>query len=358
MPALTAVSAGFAVDRPLTGHDVLLNLHVTPETARLGAVLAAGGARVRYVNSGRVSPSAQLAARIASHGGRILATFADLDASDAPLLVVEGNGRVFTALHGGEVPRELARVRGISLHTSGGGRRVDEFEERGEALRVPVVAVYRSELKGLLETGLGTSQSTASALLRGLGVPLAGRRVAVIGFGRVGEGIARFFRVLGARITVVEIRAEAALKAKLSGYRVATPAQALRTADMVITTVGAPSVLTAKLFEHARDGVIVGNVSDCPTEIDTTGCRPVGARAPAYAVWETPSGRRFTVLVDGVQVNHMLAGGNPAELMDLSFSLHALSLRWLVTTAPPPAVYAVPAELREHVAALCMGSGW
>jgi adenosylhomocysteinase len=361
MPGLESLKEEFARDKPLAGRGVLLHMHMTPETITLGEVLCSGGAQVAYIPSNRNPSAPAVVRRAEEHGGVVLEDVAQLDeitevARNANLtfLVVEGNGRIFMALHQ-DPPRPafFNLVCGISEHTSGGGRLVDSFDPA--QLLVPVVAVYRNPLKTVIETGLGTSQTVAAALLRGLGKPVAGRRVVVVGFGNVGRGVARILRTLGARVTVVEKREEGCLQAHLEGFHVAGLADALPTADLCVTTTGTKSVVTAGIMEGAKEGLVVANVSNQPHEIDLSGCQSAGSVDGNLVSWMTPSGRSFYVLGGGLQVNHVVEAGNPAELMDLSFSLHALCLCWLVEREPAPGVYPVPQDLMERVAALVLG---
>lgn len=355
MPGLAALASRFAVDRPLDGYDVLLNLHLSDETARLGETLACGGASVVYLNSGVIQPSAHTLRLIAARQGRVLGGLDDLPLAQRPMLVVEGNGRVFSAIHAdARPPPAMERIRAISVHTSGGGHKVDAFEAAGGRMRVPIVAVYRSALKAKLETGLGTAQSAAAALLRGLGAPVSGRRVAIVGFGNVGRGLARILRTLGARLSIVEARPEAALEAVLGGYAVLSLTAALPRAEIVVTTTGNSGVITAEALEHAREDQVLATLGDRPDEIDIAGCQREGQRSPHLAAWRTPGGRRFWLLGGGVQLNHVIGRGNPAELMDLSFSLHALSLAWLAATRLAPGVAPPPLALREEAARLCL----
>lgn len=355
MPGLASLAGRFARQRPLAGFTVLVNMHLSEETASLGEALARGGARLSYLNSGREPPTPRTARRLAAHGGQVLPALEALD-EPGPVLVVEGNGRVFTALHGETPPAEaLGRVVGISEHTSGGGRLVDAFEAGGGRASAPVVAVYRTPLKTTLETGLGTSQTAASALLRGLGAPVAGRRVAVVGYGHVGRGVARTLRTLGAQVVVVETRAEAELEAVLAGFAVAPLEQAVAESEIVITATGRSSLVAAPLLETARDSLVLATLGNRPDEIDTAGCAREGEASGGLAAWRTPGGRRFSVLGGGTQLNHAIGRGNPPELMDLSLSLHGLVLEWLATTRPPPGVQNPPPALVEAAARLCLG---
>lgn len=350
MPVLAALEDEFRDTRPLSGRTILLHLHLTRETAALGRVFVAGGATVRYWPSNKQPARAALVDEIRGHGEIIDEPGASAD--DRGVLVVEGSGRVFRAVHGPEPPRWAQRVAAISMHTSGGGTSVDAH--RAE-FRVPVVAVYRDALKADVETRFGTGQSVAAALLAGLDRPIAGLQIAIVGFGRVGRGVARTLRALGGRITVVDVDAEARLGAQLDGFRVQPLAVALASAHLCCTASGRPHAVDIAALERARSGVILANISDKRDEIDVRGAVLESQRAAA-ATWKTPGGVRFELLGGGVQVNHVLANGNPAELMDLSFGLHAQVIRWLAAEARPPGVHAVERSLREPVIARWMAA--
>ncbi len=387
MPALRRLEAEFRGHRPLRGWRVLLHMHLTDETAALGACLAAGGASVVYLPSNRNPSPEHVVAEVRSRGAHI-AQVAELDdlamASDDRFLVVEGNGRIFERVHSpGAASPFAARVAAISEHTSGGGRKVDAYyaavsqravdaggdvagdiavDAAGEGVnriggfKVPVVAVYRDALKGALETGLGTSQSTMAALLRGFHAPVAGRQVLIVGYGNVGTGLARSLAALGARVMVNDIRDERCLMARLAGHQVVTLAQGLGCAEVCLTTTGASSVINDRVLADCRDGIWLANVSNMPSEIDTEGCRHIASEEPARSLWQTTSGKQFVLLGDGLQVNHVVGTGNPASLMDISFALHALVLRWLAEEPRSVGLLPVPQGIRDQVASLVLES--
>jgi adenosylhomocysteinase len=60
--------------------------------------------------------------------------------------------------------------------------------------------------------------------------------------------------------------------------------------------------------------------------------------------------RRVNVLVDGALVNIAGLDGNPIEIMDLSFSVQALSIHALASGAFPVGVNRFPDELDELIA--------
>jgi adenosylhomocysteinase len=61
-------------------------------------------------------------------------------------------------------------------------------------------------------------------------------------------------------------------------------------------------------------------------------------------------GRRVHVLVDGALVNIAGLDGNPIEIMDLSFSVQALSIHHLAAGGAPAGVNRFPDELDDLIA--------
>ncbi len=358
MPVLMTLSAEFVRTRPFDDIGVLLHMHMTPETVELGRAFAVGGAQVAYLPSNLQPAALDVQRDAASHGSVFesseqLARLTEHERPASEFYVVEGNGRFAAAIHDLSLDQPfLAAVKGVSEHTSGGGCIVDALDPA--FVRVPIVAVYRCALKRDLETGWGTAQSVTAALLRGLGRPIAGRRVGIIGFGAVGQGIARMLRTMGGHVAVADRRKEALLVACLQGFRVGSVRDVLATSDVCLTATGSERVLTADNLVGVKEGFVLANVSNKPNEIDLTGCLRVGERSRHLVEWRTPGGARFFVLGGGLQVNHVVGDGNPAELMDISFALHAVAIRWLVEERPRPGVYPVPDGHREEVAGLAL----
>jgi adenosylhomocysteinase len=352
MPILAAIRRDLKDKRSFAGWGVLLNLHLTPETLELGRTLHEGGARVLFMPANR-NPAPPEIERRAGAVGEVLSSseaIAALRSEPVGTLVIEGNGRIFSRLQeGGNLPPVLAAVHGLSMHTSSGGRKVDATDP--ESLRVAVVAVYRDRLKTELETGLGSSQSTAAAVLSALRRPIAGRSALVVGFGGVGRGIARTLRALGARVRVAEIGPEARLTAHLEGFPQVELPEGLAGVDLCLTATGLAGVIGPAALALARDGLTLATVGDCPEEIDVSGCEPCGGGALS-ATFRTPGGAVVRLLAGGIQVNHVLARGNPCELIDLSFGLHVLCLRWLVEARPAPGLFLPPRNARDWVASL------
>jgi len=74
--------------------------------------------------------------------------------------------------------------------------------------------------------------------------------------------------------------------------------------------------------------------------------------------YKTPSGAWLYLIGDGNIVNIACADGHPAEIMDTSFALQALSARYLVEFQEElfPGVYAVPDDIDQQVARMKLAS--
>jgi len=80
--------------------------------------------------------------------------------------------------------------------------------------------------------------------------------------------------------------------------------------------------------------------------VEEEGVRP-GVRAYRFA-----DGRAVYLLGEGELVNLSVADGHPAEIMDISFALQALSLEHLAKDGRglPPRVHKVPEEIERSIA--------
>jgi adenosylhomocysteinase len=189
------------------------------------------------------------------------------------------------------------------------------------------------------------------AVLDATGLHLAGARVVVAGYGRVGHGIAAVARAMGARVTVTEIDPVEALAARHDGHDVAPLLEAAATADLVVTASGIGHTLTADHLAVMRDGAIVAVGGAGWPEVDLGGL-VVGAEvAPHVRPVTTPSGTTVLLVAEGHCANTTAGEGNPIEIMDLSLALQLRALDLLASTSLPPGVHDLPAAIDDAVAA-------
>jgi adenosylhomocysteinase len=361
MPALGAAAAAVRRSGALSGRRVGIALTLEPKTACLVEAAAAAGAEVAVFGGGH-STKADVAEALTAGGVRV---FAEAGASRERVaalreafvdtrieyLADDGAGNV---RHIHSRRRDvLADLRGVAEETTSGVRPLRVMESEG-ALEVPCVAVNDARTKLLFDNVYGTGQSVVMAVLDATNMQLAGTSVVVAGYGRVGRGIARMARALGARVTVSEIDPVEALAAHHDGHGVAPLAEAVGEADFVFTASGIGHTLTADHVALMPDGAIVAVGGAGPPEFDPSLGAPVewgDEVRPGVRPLTTPSGSTVYLIADGYCANTAAGEGNPIEVMDLSLALQLRALEYLATSQLPPGVHLLPPEIDEAVAA-------
>ena len=366
MPALARIEAELADDRRLHGVPVAICLHLEAKTARLALALQRAGMQVAITGSNPLSTQDDVAAALAERGVSVHAWHgvtpeehtANLDAvaAEAPAVVVDDGGDLTIHLHEHHADR-LDAVLGVAEETTTGVVRLRALELDGR-LQLPVVAVNDARAKHLFDNRYGTGQSAWDGIMRTTNLTVAGKAVCVVGYGWCGKGVAARARGLGARVIVCEVDPMAAVEALMEGFEVRPSLDAAGEADIFVTVTGVRDVLRREHFEVMRDGAVLANAGHFDVEIskpdlDGLAVEQEDARANV-TTYRMTDGRRLHLLADGALVNLAGADGHPAEIMDLSFALQALSVAGFVRGELPtaPGVHAVPRAIDERVAAL------
>jgi adenosylhomocysteinase len=360
MPALAAAREVATRSGALTGRRVGLALTLEPKTACLAEALAAVGADVKVLGN-NYSTRPEVAAALAEAG---LQVFAEDGASDQRVaelrdafldtrieyLADDGAG-LTRRLHA-ERQDVLAHLRGVAEETTSGVRPLRNMAAAG-ALRVPCIAVNDARTKRSFDNVYGTGQSVVMAVLDATNMQLAGTRVVVAGYGRVGRGIAAVAKGLGARVAVSEIDPVTALVAYHDGHDVAPLRAAVADADFVFTATGVGHTVTAAEIAVLRDGAVIAVGGAGPPELDLTGADVVIGDEVRPGVREvtTQTGATVFVIADGYCANTSAGEGNPIEIMDLSLALQLRALDLLASSSLAPGVHLLPREVEDEVAA-------
>jgi adenosylhomocysteinase len=351
-------------DGALKGRRIAIAVHLEAKTAYLAWLFHEAGAEVAVTGSNPFSTQDDVAAALVARGLTVHAlhaaspeTFDEhlLSTLDfAPDLIVDDGAELVTRLH--QHRRDLLPgVRGASEETTSGVIRLKAMEADG-ALEIPVIAANDARCKHLFDNVYGTGQSTLTAILSATNLLLAGKTVVVSGYGQVGRGLALYCRGFGARVLVVEVDAVKALDAASNGFDVQTMAEAAPLGDVFLTGTGSIGVLRREHFELMKDGALLANAGNYAHEIDVAALsrlaveeRDVRRHVTEYVLAD---GRRIHVLVQGALVNIAASDGHPVEIMDLSFSVQALSVHFLARHAGelPPGVHRLPADIDEEIA--------
>jgi adenosylhomocysteinase len=231
-----------------------------------------------------------------------------------------------------------------------------------DELSFPVMLINEARCKYLFDNVHGTGQSVWDALMRTTNLVLAGKTIVIVGFGWCGRGCALRAAGLGAKVIVCEIDAVKAADAAMNGYQVMPLLEACQKADIVLTVTGVPNTLDLAHFEAMKDGALVANAGHFRNEINVDALQALAVeQAPMRDMvhgYKTPSDAWLYLIGDGNIVNIACADGHPAEIMDTSFALQALSARYLVECHEKlvPGVYPVPEKIDQQVAQMKLTS--
>jgi adenosylhomocysteinase len=363
MDVLRAIEDDFQKAKPFAGYRIAMSIHLEAKTAYLARVLQSGGAEVSVTGSNPLSTQDEIAAALAAGGMEVNAVHGiDEDGyyrhiekalSIGPHLILDDGGDFTEMLHGRLRPL-IPGILGGCEETTTGVLRLKKREKEGQ-LDFPMLSVNGARSKHLFDNRYGTGQSVWDAIMRTTNLVIAGKKVVVAGYGHCSRGIAERARGLGAQVIITEVDPVKALEAVFDGLQVMTMDEASGVGDIFVTATGCADVITTEHFIRMKDGAIVSNAGHFNVEADIAGLEKLAVRKVELkrniAGYTLLNGRTICVIGEGRLVNLAAGDGHPAEIMDLSFSLQALCLKYIKENGAhmKPGVYEVPHEIDNAV---------
>ena len=364
MPVLRQISSDFEKTKPFQGLKIALSVHLEAKTAYLCRTLEKGGARMYVTGSNPLSTQDDVACALAAGGMEVFAvhgcTMEKYDSSlcsvleCGPNIIIDDGGDLVHLMHT-KYTDLIPGVIGGCEETTTGIHRLKAMAKAG-ALRFPMMLVNDADCKHLFDNRYGTGQSVWDGINRTTNLIVAGKYVVVSGYGWCGKGVAMRAKGLGAKIIVTETDPVRALEAVMDGYEVMPMAEAAKLGDMFVTVTGCAGIITPEHFALMKDGAILTNAGHFDVEVDMAGLRKMAVDSyearhniTAYVL---PNGRTLYAIAEGRLVNIAAGDGHPAEIMDMSFAIQALSAEYLVKNKGrlAPGVVNVPRELDDMVA--------
>ncbi|MBI1758849.1 MAG: NAD-binding protein [Actinobacteria bacterium] len=239
------------------------------------------------------------------------------------------------------------QIRGVVEDTENGHRR---YLELGEP-PCPVYSVARSPLKQPEDHLVGQSVVfSTEALMRSRGDILPGRTATVIGFGKLGNSIARTLHAKGVRVTVFDADPIRATQALAQGFRVTVSrADALRSAGVVMCATG-NLALRHDDFTQLANGAYLASVtsSEDELELDALTGLYTQTRVSEHLTRYDTVGHYFYVLAGGNAVN-FLHGASVGAFIFL-VQAEILAALSLAGSDAEPGYHEVPDEHRRRIA--------
>lgn len=341
MPVLKSIEDDFIKTKPFSGLKIALSVHMEAKTAYLCRVLQAGGAEMHVTGSNPLSTQDDIAAALAAGGIDIHAYHAATEdeyirhlcavLECGPNIIIDDGGDLVHLMHT-KYTHLIPDVIGGCEETTTGIHRLRAMAKDG-SLRFPMVMVNEADCKHLFDNRYGTGQSVWDAIDRTTNLIVAGKTVVVAGYGWCGKGTAMRAKGLGARVLVTEVDPIKAIEAEMDGFEVIPMLEASTLGDIFITVTGCKDVIVREHFERMKDGAILCNAGHFNVEINLTHLAELSMERyearPNIEGFVLPGGRTLFVLAEGRLVNLASGDGHPAEIMDMSFSIQALSAKYL-----------------------------
>lgn len=364
MPVLNQVLEVFKNEQTFKGKRITICLHLEAKTGYLAQVLKEAGAEVTVVASNPLSTQDDVVAALVESGITAFAWYGataeeyhnhlKLALETAPNLVIDDGGDLVSLLHN-EYKHLLPGILGGCEETTTGLVRLRSMAKENE-LKIPMIAVNDAYMKYLFDNRYGTGQSVWDAIMRTTNLVVAGKTVVVVGYGWCGKGVALRAKGLGAKVIVCEIDHVKANEAMLDGFEVMTMLEAAQEGDFFITVTGNKNVIRKEHFIEMKDGALLANAGHFDIEISKPDLYEMAGESkivrPNVEEFTFADQRRVYLLAEGRLVNLAAGDGHPAEIMDMSFAVQALSLRFLLLEGSKlaPQVYVVPEDIDQDVA--------
>ena len=366
MPVLEHIKAEYEETQPFKGITIGSCLHLEPKTINLGLTLMAGGAEVAMTGCNPLSTHDDAVAGAADLGLNVYGWREQDDEEyyqtinmvldHKPDIIIDDGADMIMVLHN-ERTDVLKHIKGACEETTTGVHRLQAMHADG-ALKFPVIAVNDAYTKYLFDNRYGTGQSSFDAIMGTTNMVIAGKTVAVCGYGWCGRGLALRAAGLGADVIVTEVDPIRALEARMDGYRVMTIREAVKQADLIITVTGNADIISGDDFKYMKDGCMLANSGHFNVEINRPDLEAISTEVKevreSIEEFTTKDGRKIYLLADGRLVNLSAARGqgHPAEIMDMSFAVQALSAKHILENDLPVGVTKAPDEIDYTVAGM------
>jgi adenosylhomocysteinase len=371
MPGLMSLRAEFGASKPLKGARIAGCLHMTIQTAVLIETLVELGADVSWSSCNIFSTQDHAAAAIAAAGIPVYA-WKGMNEEEfnwcieqtlffgeerQPLNMILDDGGDLTNMVFDLFPELIDGIKGLSEETTTGVHRLYERYKNG-SLHLPAINVNDSVTKSKFDNKYGCRESLVDAIRRATDLMLAGKVAVVAGYGDVGKGSAESLRSAGVRVIVTEIDPICALQAAMEGFEVKKMVDAVKEANIVVTTTGNKDIIRGAHFQAMKDKTVVCNIGHFDNEIDVAWLNTnygnskveIKPQVDKYTI----DGKDIILLAEGRLVNLGCATGHPSFVMSNSFTNQTLAQieLWTNTDQYEKKVYTLPKHLDEKVARL------
>ncbi len=354
----------FLREKPFNGIKIAMALHVEAKTGIFALLLKEGGADVSLASCNPLSSDDSVVESLKNdYNFKVYAKkgeteeeyyeYIEKTVKDVPDIIIDDGGDLTNLVS--SRPELVKNIIGGNEETTTGVVRLKAMEKAG-ALEFPMFDINDAQMKHFFDNRYGSGQSALDGFMNATNILIAGKHVTVAGYGYVGKGVAMRLKGMGAAVTVTEVDPVKAIEAVMDGFNVDTMHNAIKYSDLVFTATGMKNVVSYDDMLTAKKGIILGNVGHFNNEIDVDGLNKNNMEKiqvrNLVTEYKLENGNTVDVISDGRLLNLAAGQGHPVEIMDMSFSLQALTAEYIVKNSDKleKKVYSVPDEIDRQVA--------
>ena len=172
------------------------------------------------------------------------------------------------------------------------------------------------------------------------------KRVLVVGYGTVGQGLAFSARAFGGVVMVAERDPARLLQARYDGWETGSVDELAGKADLVCTATGAANAVPWRVIQGLRDGCFLLNSGHRADEIETApllAC-PSAEPIPFVSSHALASGGRVYLFARGAMANLTAGEGDSLNAFDVTLAVMTTGLGHIFGAGEnkPPGVYLLP----------------
>ncbi len=213
--------------------------------------------------------------------------------------------------------------------TGSGISRLQRLQEK-VALRYPVFNWDDLPIKEGLHNRYLVGLSTWQTFCERTQLSLHGKRVVVVGYGLVGQGVAEAARAFGGAVSITERDAARRLSATYAGWHTSELTDLAERADVVVTATGVPDVIGEEVIRHLKPGCFLLNVGHVANEINLS---KLGTRREVIPFVEACEidGKTVYLFAGGSMANLTAGHGDSLNAFDLTLAVMVAGLEFMVS---------------------------
>ena len=319
-----------------------IGIAIDPASSSLALWLLDAGFEVSILNSFTSENTVDMLALLESSGAAICEDRDDFGDRDIDIMLDTEGGL----------------LEPISERLKGATTLAEPVTKTVHSLAIPIIDLASSDLIKDCAFKHGIGQACVSGFLDITNLQIAGRDVLVLGYGAIGEGVAKFANAYGARVMVCEEIPRQAVRAGLDGHRLSGLPEALLRAQVVFFTSSAMAPLKLAELDLLPEGAFL-----CSALIDR-GINPfieLREKGPGMPVrgyvseHRLPTGKGVKLVADGMPIHIEVGRGLPFEYADvvIAAQLHAITL--LSKSEVKHGVQSFPVQAETAIATMMLG---